>query len=145
MGAPLLISFESHASGRKAVVAEERDSVWLYLTTPGALRPERDYWLLNTPHAPEAPDLAAYRGSAGPPPAPRADIEPSGVRESPSAERWEVRWADDGDAVIVLLDGLAIGLCAMSLDRGVTRFLRRPGAWGMPWDPAVVSAIISLG
>jgi hypothetical protein len=124
-----------------ALIADEGESTWLYLTAPGTQRIERDCWLFNTPTSPSSPDLALYAAQRRPPPAPRTLIDPGGVRATPSAERWSVRWSADGEAVAVAVDGEPIGFVRASDHRGFARFLREASAWGNPWDNDAASCI----
>jgi len=57
---PLFVAFTSQASQRAAVIAEEVDSIWLYLSRPNERAPERDCWLLNTDAEPRR-DREYYR------------------------------------------------------------------------------------
>ena len=104
----LFLSFKSAISERNAIVSDEGESVWFYLTASASLRPERDCWLLNAPSAPLEPDVASYRGSGGPPPAPATFVDPQGVRDTPGPEHWHVQWSTDGHAAAILLDKLPI-------------------------------------
>jgi hypothetical protein len=141
MTEPLLLSYFSDVSKRTAIVADEGDSVWLYLTEPETQRPERDCWLLNTTTAPASPDFARYREQGQPPPAPASIIDPDGVRTTPAPDRWSVRWSTDGEAVAVALDGNPIGFVRSSEQRGCARFLLRASPWGSPWDQDAASRI----
>ena len=141
----LLIRTTSAVSGRTAVVSEEDDSVWLYLTAPGSNRPERDCWLFNKPSAPSEPDMAIYRARSAPPPAPARFIVPAGVREPPDERRWTFAWSPAGDAVVVAVDGLPIGFASMGESRGLSRFLARSGPWGAAWDEGIVGTALNRG
>jgi hypothetical protein len=57
MGELLFLADSPVVSGRTAVISEEVESVWLYLTGRGSRRPERDCWLFNTAAAPADPDM----------------------------------------------------------------------------------------
>lgn len=122
-------------SGRTAVVSEEADSVWLYLTAAGQQRPERDCWLLNTPDAPPRPVPQLYRERQSPPPAPADFTVPGAVRPVADADRWAFVWSADGLSVAALLDDEPIGIASAHRPRGLARFIK-PGAapWAEPWD-----------
>src|SRR5262249_34156597 len=100
MTEPFLSTNTSDVSGRTAIVAEEMDSFWLYLTGRASPRIECDCWLFNTPAAPADPDMETYRARSAPPPAPVDFITAEGVRQLPAAERWSFRWSDSGEAVL---------------------------------------------
>jgi hypothetical protein len=145
MSEPLLLKSTSAVSGRTAVVFEEEDSVWLYLTAPGSGRRERACWLFNKPSAPPDPEMAIYRAQSAPPPAPASYIIPGGVREPAAAERWIFTWSRSGDAVVAAVDGLPLGFASISEKRGVSRYVARSGPWGSEWDEDLVAAALEGG
>ena len=131
----LFLTDANHQSGRTAVVTEEADSVWLYLTAPGQQRPERDCWLLNTPDAPSRPLPHLYRERQSPPPAPADFTLPGAVQTVPTADRWSFVWSDDGMSVAALLDDEPIGVASGARPRGLARFIKAGAApWAEPWD-----------
>jgi hypothetical protein len=124
------------ASAREAHVAEERDSIWLYLTRPESREVDAVVWLLNTPAAPAHPTQEPYRSEAGPPPAPAALLLPGGVCAVPTDDRWRFLWSNDGLAVAALLDGRPIGFVWEGARRGRARFVVDGAhSWALPWDP----------
>jgi hypothetical protein len=141
----LLLEFDSEASGRTAVIADEGDSVWLYLTHPTEPEIERDCWLFNLPTAAAEPDPEMYAAQSAPPPAPARFITPEGTQQMPDAARIRVHWSQDGHSVAVLLDGVAIGVASIELEHGYSRYLREAGPWGLPWDEAGVHVLVGDG
>lgn len=141
----LLLEFDNEASGRTALVADEGDSVWLYLTHSAQSEIERDCWLFNTPGAPDEPDPAEYEAQSSPPPAPQHFITEQGKRAVPEERQFRVRWSADGNSVAVLLDGAPLGIATMTEERGISRYLKEPGAWGRPWDQARFVALFGEG
>ena len=139
----LLLEFDNEASGRTAVIADEGDSVWLYLTHPSEEEIEQDCWLFNLPTAPAEPDPAAYEAQSAPPPAPAQFITPEGTRALPQERSLRVRWSRDGHTVAAVLDGVTIGLASIREDHGVSRYLRQACPWGKPWDDARCSALLN--
>jgi len=140
---PLALEFDSEASGRTAVIADEGDSIWLYLTHPSQAEFVRDCWLFNKPSAPAEPDPERYEAQSLPPPAPAQLIEPAGVRPCPDEASFRVRWSADGHGVAVLVDGVVVGVAAMALEGGMSRYLRAAGPWGEPWDEARLNALFA--
>ena len=139
MDNPDIISERSAESDRTAVVHEEIDSVWLYLSRPGDARPDVACWALNTPEAPPLPDFALYREKSGPPPLPAARV--AGTLPDPHDGRWSLRWANDGHAVAALLDGQPIAFVIGGRQRGYARYVAA-GAdpWALPWDSELFAA-----
>jgi len=140
--AALLVADRCNASGREAHVAEEVDSIWLYLTLPGSPQVDTDVWLLNTPAAPAAPCQEPYRSQAAPPPLPAELLLPGGARPVPAEGRWRLLWSEDGLAVAALLDGKAIGFVRAGTKRGRARFVRYGAdSWALPWDSVDFGAV----
>src|SRR5262245_33655393 len=119
----------SKESGRTVIVAIEGDSVWAYLTQSGSLRIERDCWLFNTPTAAKDPDLEQYRAANLPPPTPATMVSEAGVLADPQTGRWDVRWSPTGDAAAIVVDGIDVGVLAVSEPRGMSRHLLEAGPW----------------
>ncbi|MDH5674303.1 MAG: hypothetical protein OEZ06_19270 [Myxococcales bacterium] len=142
MHEPVFISAWNAESERTAVVAEEQDSVWLYLTEPDGEQPTHDCWILNTPAAPDEPDLQRYEEARSPPPAPRRLIEAEGKRAVPESSSWEFLWSDDGETVAVSLDGELLGLISSEIERGFSRHLREDSAWGNAWDDELLGELL---
>ncbi len=139
MTEPLLLASRSSASGRTAIVSDEGDSVWLYLSRADSQQPERDCWLFNKSSAPPAPDARSYMSRGSPPPAPAEMVAPNGVQEPPAPARWSFRWSARGDAVAVAIDGLEIGAVALEAPKGFALYLAKLGPWGRPWDASVIA------
>ena len=131
---PLFVAFTSQASQRAAVIAEEVDSIWLYLSRPNERAPERDCWLLNTDAEPRR-DREYYRQHKSPPPAPPDRVLAGGTTPTPSSDRWAVQWSADGESVAALLDGRPIGLIASGHRRSYARYIAdEAGPWALPWS-----------
>lgn len=139
-----IITERSEESGRTAVVHEEVDSVWLYLSRPGEARPDVACWVLNTPDAPPVPDFAAYRSQSAPPPLPVAQVD--GAPPDPRHGRWSLRWSRDGHAVAALLDEQPIAFVVGGRSRGHARHVKAgANPWALPWDEdAFAAAFASL-
>jgi len=135
------IEFDCEVSGRMAIISDEGDSVWLYLTTVDTLDIEEDCWLFNKPSAPAEPEVERYRSQSVPPPAPARFVLEGGMRDCPQEEAFSVRWSADGKAVMVALGGLDIGIAAAGAQAGISRHLKESGPWGRPWDEAAVAAL----
>ena len=139
---PLFIAWHSEQSGRSAEICEEIDSVWLYLSDPGAKKVSVSSWLLNTLEAPAEPMQEPYRSQSVPPPAPAAFVESGGVLPVPDASRWNVLWGARGEAVAALLDGRPIGMVRVGQARGFARFIRAGAApWALPWNEPAFAGV----
>ena len=127
------LTSRSALSGRTAVIAEERDSVWLYLCPPDQDRPETACWILNTSHAPAEPDRTVYRALSSPPPVPARYAAPSAP--DPHRGHWRLLWAEDDSAVAALLDDQAMAFVVAGQPRGHARYvLEGAQPWALPWD-----------
>ena len=137
-----IIIATSEASGRTAIVREEVDSVWLYLSRPGEDRPEVACWVLNTIDAPPAPDFASYRSQSAPPPLPAARL--AAALPDPHQGRWSLQWSRDGHAVAALLDERPIAFVVGGRPRGHARYVQG-GAdpWALPWDDEMFATVFT--
>ena len=127
------------ASGRSAFVADEGDSVWLYLTVPDGVAIAADCWLFNRVPALPGPELEArypeYRARSQPPPAPAEVTTPDAFRAAPFGEG-EVRfaWSVEGDSVAVFVGGRLAGFIARAQPGGHSAHLLSECPWGRPAD-----------
>src|SRR5688572_22540106 len=137
-----IIIEQSDVSGRTAVIREEIDSVWLYLSGPDEDRPDVACWGLNTIDAPQQPDFAAYRSQSAPPPLPGSHL--AGTPPDPGQGEWSLRWSRDGHATVALLDGQPIAFVVAGRPRGYARYVKA-GAdpWALPWDEDIFSTEFS--
>ena len=133
---------QSDDSGRTAVIREEIDSVWLYLSRPGEARPDVACWVLNTIDAPHAPDFAAYRSQSAPPPLPASQL--AATPPDPGQGEWSLLWSGDGHAVAALLNGRPIAFVVAGRPRGYARYVKG-GAdpWALPWDEGVFTTVLT--
>ena len=139
MGREPLIS-EQHARSRRwAIVANEGDSVWLYLTEPDRERPVADCWLLNTIPAPE--DLSAYRAARSAPAATREFAGPDARGVFPDASSVRFQWSADGESVAAFVTDELLGFIASGQRRGFSRHLVAEGPFGHPLDQQLYSRL----
>lgn len=137
----LWLEFDCEASGRTAIIEDLGDSVWLFLTPPDESSIERDCWLFNKSSAPAEPEVERYRARSLPPPVPAALRHPEGTRDVPAEERFGARWSDDGDSVIISVDGGDVGMASAVQELGMSRYLLEACGWGEPWDDAVIKRL----
>ena len=130
MEEPLYIDDQNSGSKRWAIVADEGDSVWLYLTEPESTRPIADCWLLNKVPAPD--DITKYKDAKSAPAATKAYVSPNALRPVPSEEDVEICWSADGNSVAVLLEGEVLGFIAAGSKYGWSKELVCDGPFGKP-------------
>ncbi len=133
------MSSEHTSSGRVAAVADEGESVWLYVTERDADDIVAGCWLFNRVPAPGEDEIEAraaeYEARREPPPAPREVIGDDARLEGP-LEGGRVRfvWSTDGESVAVSIDGDLAGFVARAEPDGYSTQLRVECAWGRPLD-----------
>ena len=131
------ISSEDERSGRAAIIADEGDSLWLYLTEAGGEPIVADCWLANRVAAPSGAELEQrsdeYRRQEVPPPAPRDFVTDDARLEGTlDAARFRFAWSADGDAVAVWVDDALAGFIAAGEEGGFSARLHTECAWGRP-------------
>jgi hypothetical protein len=139
---PLHLEALSVASGRRAIVSEDGDSVWLYLTAQHDLGIERDCWLFNTPTAHPSRDHSAYRAWGLPPPAPPELLTPESVRDPSELRDWRFYWSGPGDEVAVVADGQGLGIVSLHHPRGFARLITAASAWANVWNPELFERLV---
>ncbi len=137
-----IVMERSDDSGRTAVIREEIDSVWLYLSGPGEARPDVACWVVNTIDAPPAPDFAAYRSQSAPPPLPASRL--AATPPDPARGDWSLLWSQDGHAVAALLNERPVAFVVGDRPRGYARYVKG-GAdpWALPWDEDTFTTVFT--
>jgi hypothetical protein len=133
------LSSENSASGRSAVVADEGESLWLYLTERDSAKIAADCWLFNRAPARTGPEVlersAEYRERGAPPPAAAEVIDDSAVLTGDlDQERVRIVWSPDGESVATWVDGSLAGYIVAGARRGHSSHLRIECPWGAPLD-----------
>lgn len=128
-------------SHRTAIIADEGDSVWLYLTVASGQAVMADCWLMNRIPAPRYAELAEsegaerYRGNGLPPPAIAEVVAEGAFHEGPlDAAHCRFIWAADGNSVAAYYRTDLLGFIAWGEPRGFSKFLRVGSPWGEPLD-----------
>lgn len=137
----LRVSERHPDSGRTAIIADEGDSVWLYLTEPSGEGVISDCWLLNRIPAPRYAELAEdegaerYRDEGLAPPA-IAEVVAEGAFRQAALEpsRCRFTWAANGESVAAYYGTELLGFIARGEPRGFSRFLKLASPWGEPLD-----------
>jgi len=133
---------ERHPDSRRtAIIADEGDSVWLYLTDAGGEAVTADCWLMNRIPAPRYAELAEiegaerYRDEGLPPPAIAEVVAEGAFRAAPlEAALCRFTWAANGESVAAYYETQLLGFIVRGEPRGFSRFLRVPSPWGEPLD-----------
>jgi hypothetical protein len=134
---PLFVEAQHPQSKRHAVLEENAGSVYLYLTTPGEPRPERDIIVFSTqPLVSEKVALA--RAEAGdPPPLAKEYASDNAILNGVKLDQLALTWSKDGQAVAIIRAGKPLAMVLMGKKRGYSKALRRSGFYGEPWDEAL--------
>jgi hypothetical protein len=143
MAGTLHISERHPDSLRTAIIADEGDSVWLYLTDAGGEGVTADCWLMNRIPAPRYAQLVEnegaerYRDEGLPPPAIAEVVAEGAFRPGPlEAAQCRFTWAANGESVAAYYETELLGFIARGEPRGFSRFLRVASPWGEPLDLA---------
>ena len=135
-------------SHRTAIIVDEGDSVWLYLTEASGEGITADCWLVNRIPAPRYAQLAEsegaerYRDEGLPPPAIAEVVAEGAFRPAPlEAARWHFTWATNGESVAAYYGTELLGFIVRGEPRGFSRFLRVASPWGEPLDLAMFAEV----
>ena len=141
MNAAPLASDRHPATGRQAMVCDEGESVWLYLTDVDGRDLVADCWLFNTIIAPD--DLSAFANRDRPAPAIARFAGPDARRGLPGTNEISIAWSADGHDACVRMAGVPIGFIDARGRRGFSRHLLAEGPWGQPFDEATYKALFA--
>lgn len=136
----LLLSEQHPSTQRYALLSNEGDSIWLYLTAPGAPQIIASAWVANVIEAPATVDVSQYRSQSRPPPAP-ADVVGVDARfEQPAEVEWSLHWLEAGEGVQVIANGRPRAAILAKAERGLCRAIAVEGPWGAPWPETGVAS-----
>jgi hypothetical protein len=123
-------------SGRWAILDDNGNSAWLYLSAPGTQQPEKDAFAYS-PVAPVAAlDIDAIQRGIAP-------ILTTGLASSDAvisgldSAQISFLWAADGESVAVAYQDRLLAMIVSSSDRGYSAALAQDGEFGQRWDEAV--------
>lgn len=131
---PLFLEGKHAQSRRYAVVEEAGGTVYLYLTTPGEPRPERDIVVFATTSLVTEKEAVAKAQAGEPPPLAKEHASDQAILTGVTEGQLSLLWSKDGHAVAVVRAGKPLAMALISKKRGYSKALRRSGFFGEPWD-----------
>lgn len=131
----------NHTSRRHALLCNEGDSAWFYLTKPGPNGPGSPgivasafvYNLVSPP--PKLTDVRSW--APGAPPAAEGFAGPGAYVSNLPADGWEIHWSEDGESVALLREGEPMTMIVGPGHETYSRHLLKEGGWGRPWSATV--------
>jgi hypothetical protein len=110
--ANLFLTDVNARSLRHAVVEDDGDVAYLYLTAPGLPNVVASAWIYN-----------------------RASLS------DPTKHHWTIIWSQEGDSVAVLADGLPVACITEAGNPGYSRGLEAGSPLGCVWDDAMFAQV----
>ena len=128
----LFLTDQNKVSRRFAVLEDDGNCAWLYLTEPDSRRPVADAWVYNRIEAPSTNDIKSYMGRA--PPAAVGYVGNLAQCLEPQSHNWTFLWSVNGESVAIAKDGEPMAYILAGEKRGYSRELIKVGPWGSPWS-----------
>ena len=135
MADSILAESHSPASNRRAIVCDEGESVWFYLTDVDGQSLVADCWLFNTIAAPL--DLSGFADRDRPPPATVSFAKVGTQRPAPRADEVAITWTLDGHGACVHVEGQVKGFIDARDGHAQCVNLTQSGPFGAEFDSAV--------
>ena len=110
--ANLFLSDASAKSSRHAIIEDDGEVAYLYLTEPGRENIVAAAWIYSRTSFPD-----------------------------PTDHDWTFLWSDDGESVAVLADGRPLACVVGAVGPGYSRGLEVAGSRGHPWDDMVFARV----
>jgi hypothetical protein len=129
----LFASAQHPGSRRWAVVEDDGQAAWLYLTGPDSKKPVNSCFLYN--RAQSQADSTLVRGDA--PVVPGRYLVSGAAQLPPSPSAVHIRWSNDRESVAVLFGGVLMGFLAKGERYGFSKLLAEAGPFGSPLDAAL--------
>jgi hypothetical protein len=142
-------SSEHEGSRRTAIIADEGESVWLYLTEADSPTIENACWLFNCVPAPTEDEVEAhaadYETRGVPAPAAREFVDEAAQLEGRlESGQARFRWSDDGEAVAAWIDDELVGFLVAGDPNGYSAHLLVGCEWGEPLDAELYAGVFGL-
>lgn len=136
MAEEIFISDNNPSTKRWAILEDNGNSAWLYLTKPGTQQPEKDAFVYS-PIQPRA-ELNKNEIQNGEPPILTKELatKSSVILKAKSTE-FSIKWSDDGESVAVIYLGKPISMIVKESKRGYSTSLSKESAFGKPWDQLI--------
>jgi hypothetical protein len=124
---------------RHAVLEDDGQTIWLYLTVPDSPKPVTDVWVYNRVPAHSVEKTSSFAPS--PPPVPVGYAGEGGLLIDPQSHVWAFVWSSDGEAVALEKDGESVAFVRAGQKPGFSRQLVKDGPWGHAWSEGEYRAI----
>ena len=111
----IFLSDQNAQSLRHAVVEDDGDVAYLYLTAPQSTTIAASAWIYNRASSPLTPP--------------------------PLTRDWALLWSHDGHSVAILADGLPMACIVNATNPGYSRGLTAPTSLGTTWDHAIYARV----
>ncbi|MEO5688918.1 MAG: hypothetical protein ABIR54_16295 [Burkholderiaceae bacterium] len=119
-------------SNRNALVCDEGESAWLYLTEADAEAIAADCWMFNTVAAPAS--LAGFTDRKRPPPATSRFSKILEASPMPPTSDVTISWSADGQSPCVSVAGVALAFVDGRTGHGYCANLQESGPFGHCFD-----------
>lgn len=135
----LFLSWQ-HPNSRRYAILEQMDGmVWLYLTAPDSMKPDRDCPVFSTIPPADAIDWNLIEKTGHPPPMTKDVASATAIIARPVASEYDSFWSADGQSVAMVRGGQMICMIVAGAERGHSRALSKESPLGLPFDDALAS------
>lgn len=144
MAEEIFIESQSPVSSRYAVLEDDGKVAFLYLTEVGVPKPTRHVFVYSRIQPVDRVDWERVRES-GETPLLRKDVaSPSAVIETPRAAEFSFRWAQDGESVAVLRNGLPLAFATSKEPFGYSRAVSVNSPLANAWNKERYASLFGL-
>ena len=132
----IFISDVHPLSNRWAILDDNGNSAWLYLSAPGVQQPEKDAFAYSPVEPVAELNIDAIRQGI-PPILTRELASSDAVIRSMDTAQVNFVWAADGESVAIAYQGRLLAMIVSGSERGYSAALAKDGEFGQPWDESV--------
>jgi len=138
---PLFLEAQHAKSRRFAILEDNGNSCWLYLTTPDQPRPEKDCFVYAPVEPIEELNIDAVRDEGEPPILTKNLATNSALLTNPKPSDFRLRWSVDGESIAVVHKGVPVAMIVKDRKRGVSKALNKSSFFGEPWDQGLYERV----
>ena len=130
----IFLQSQSPASRRYAILEDDGQTAYLYLTKPNELTPVRDAVAYTRVPPVAKVDWESIRKTGDTPRLPVDLASPSAVIQSPKPSEFQFKWSGDGHSVAILHNGSPLAMAGNQDRFGYSKAVKKASPLANAWD-----------
>lgn len=137
MAEDIFITDNNPVSRRWAILEDNGNSAWLYLTKSGTQKPEKDAFVYSPIQPIDKINIEDIKQDGTPPIITNELATNSSVIINAKSKDFKFIWSNDGESVSVLYKGKPISMITKESKQGYSTSLKKESFFGLPWNQSI--------